>query len=199
MSTQKKDDDVVVDNFPPPADTGNTNNNVKPVAQVVPATIPDVAQNEFKRYLEGLDEQRQKYIVKLAQRDAFDLKLVRDMSKPKRSWEYDIINFNYYEVTVKEWTDIEYKRAELNDTIEYAAKRLVTPGIPKSEEWNYRRQIAEKHVNLYRMCAKAFLGMTDDEYDRVDWDDVRNAIDACNHRTIYSLPNLAPTSVSFIG
>ncbi len=194
-------DEVVADNFPAPADVeAKPVVKSKPASPVVPvAELPAVDQSETKRYFDSLDESRQKYIIKLAQNDSFDLKLVKDPSKPKSQWEYDFKNFKYYEVTVKEWTDIELKRAELNDTIEYAAKRLVTPGIPKNEEWNFRRQIAEKHVNLYRMCARAFLGMGDVEYDNADWDEVRNAIDACNHRTVYSLPNLAGISVSFTG
>jgi hypothetical protein len=209
MSTPNKDDDeVLVDNFPAPADMSDANTKTKSKFDIKPVNVDDVTtttpmpsvnEAEMKKYFETMDEQRQRYIIKLAQQDKFDLRFVKDPSKPKRQWEYVFDSFNYYEVTVKEWNDIEIRRAELNDVIEYAAKRLITPGLPDSETWTYRRKIADVHISLYRACAKAFLGMSDDEYDRVDWDDVRNAIDACNHRTVYSLPNLAGTSVSFTG
>ena len=54
----------------------------------------------------------------------------------------------------------------------------------KKEEWNFRRKLAEKFVELYKVGSKSFLCMTDEEFDSADWTHVRDAVDACNHRTI---------------
>lgn len=159
--------------------------------------FPGVNTSEWKRYYDTLDANRMRHIAKLAVNDKFSVRMVKDATKPKNKWEYENKEFKYYEVTVKEWQALETLRAEHGDLTQYAAKKLTsTEDNPKQEEWNFRRQLAEKFVELYRYGSKAFLCMEDAEFDKGNWTDIRDAVDACNHRTIYSLPNSQGTFMS---
>ncbi len=162
--------------------------------------FPGVDTSEWKRYYDTLDANRMRHIAKMAVNDKFKIRMVKNPNDPKNKWIHEYREFKYYEVTVREWQELEMLRADHTDLTQYAAKRLLTAETDssniKKEEWNFRRKLAEKFVELYKVGSKSFLCMTDEEFDAADWTDVRDAVDACNHRTIYSLPNSQETFMS---
>jgi hypothetical protein len=52
-----------------------------------------------------------------------------------------------------------------------------------------RRKSAEILADIYFQCGRAYLGMTKEEIKDSDWEELKPALDACNFRTPYGLPN----------
>lgn len=141
---------------------------------------PDIT-TEWKKYFEGLSENRIKLVTKLAKDDEFNIDLYDEKSD---SWTSK--PFKYHEIPSSKWVELEKIRAKYNDL----EKMALTKALDRDKEvYTYTEQLTNLNSTIYLKSAQFFLGMTEEEFNNSRWTQVRNAVDACNHRTVYTLPN----------
>jgi len=89
----------------------------------------------------------------------------------KEDGEYDEEPYYFHKVSANDWNTYMTKRAELSNE---TAKPL-----PEQDQ----NKIADLNARIYEFLALKYLGMKHDDYIRAEWDDIRLAVDACNHVT----------------
>lgn len=77
--------------------------------------------------------------------------------------------YSRHKITSRDWEKIDQTRAEY-----HAARDPI--------------RAAQNQAKMYYLIAKMYLSMTAEEYRNADWDELRPILDACNFRTVYSLP-----------
>jgi len=75
----------------------------------------------------------------------------------------------------KEYSEIEKLRAR------YAT--LTSPAKQRFEE------ASDVYIEIYEKCALYYLGMTKEEFENGDLEEIKKVCDACSHRTLFPLPN----------
>lgn len=138
-------------------------------------------ESHWKRYYEGLADERRKEISKLAKLDKFVIPLYDEEADKWTEKE-----FVYKEIPTSKWLELEDDRARYADIQKIGASMLVNN---KDEEYDYTQKGNALMVSIYKKSGKYFLGMTEQEFDNSSWVKTKNAIDACNHRTLFTLPN----------
>jgi hypothetical protein len=93
--------------------------------------------------------------------------------------KHETKTYYFHKITANDWNLYNAKRAELNNE---TAK-------PVGEADNAK--IADLNNRIYEYLAIKYLGMKHDEYLRAEWDDVRLAVDACNHITDWQSQEVA--------
>lgn len=135
----------------------------------------------WKKYYEGIAGERMKEVTKLAKQDQYKIRLI---TKDGEEWKEE--TYKYREIPTKKWLELEELRSEYADLEKIAASKVLDV---KDTSYNYTKQLNTLLAKIYKLSAQYFLKMTDEEWDRALWVDIKGVIDACNHRTIFTLPN----------
>ena len=77
--------------------------------------------------------------------------------------------FKRYKITSKDFEQIDLARAEYNMSKD-------------------AKQISILMAQMYELIAFKYLRMSHEEYVSAQWEELRPVLDACNFRTVYSLP-----------
>lgn len=150
--------------------------------------LPETAaqQEMFSQYLDkSTRELSQDYLKKVIQLaasgDSFTLP-VRQLD-PSGKKEKDPYTGEEEPVYIG-WENKTYKRSKIsskdwekidNTRAEYHASRDPIKS-------------AQHQARMYYLIAKLYLNMTYEDYKNADWEELRPILDACNFRTVYSLP-----------
>lgn len=82
--------------------------------------------------------------------------------------------FTRRKIRAKEYRELEEIRARLSSSTDPKTKSELTD-------------------HVYRRAANFYIGMTDEEFDLADYEEVKRIIDSQNLRTIYGRPNPTPS------
>lgn len=83
--------------------------------------------------------------------------------------------FNYRKVTAREFNQLEQKKLAIRkETDPEAGSKLID--------------------EVYRLSAKLYLGMSDEEFDSSPLEDVLMVLEACNYRSMFGKPFLTEKS-----
>lgn len=102
-----------------------------------------------------------------------------ELDEFKEEGEHEIKTYHFHKITAADWGLCSQKKGELNNE--------ASKPIDKQDN----TKIADLNNRIYEFLAIKFLGMKHDEYVRAEWDDVRLAIDACNHITEWQSQEIA--------
>jgi hypothetical protein len=69
---------------------------------------------------------------------------------------------------------------------EYAALEKLRGQFTKEKD---TEKAAEIQIEIYQKVATAYLGMTTEEFDEADYEELKKVCDACNFRTLHGIPN----------
>ena len=136
----------------------------------------------YKKYYENLAGERMKEISKLSKLDEFTVAIYDD-----ESGEWTDETFKYREIPTKKWMQLEALRSKYTDLEKIAAQKLLSS--KDSGDYNFAQQLSILLSELYQKSAEFFLGMSKEKFDNSKWVQIKSIIDACNHRTIFTLPN----------
>jgi hypothetical protein len=136
----------------------------------------------YRKYYEELAGVRMKEVTKLAKEDKFNIDIYDDASG-----EWTTKLFVYREIPTKKWMELEGLRSRYTDLEKIAATKLLA--AKDQNTYDYAQQLNKLLTELYQKSAKYFLNMEEQEFDNSKWTQVKTIIDACNHRTIFTLPN----------
>jgi|ERR1044072_1662154 hypothetical protein len=145
------------------------------------------ATKHWKKYYAEIAQDRMKEVSKLASKDEFTISIFNEKTD-----EYEDKTYKYREIPTKRWLELEQLRSEYADLEKLAGftvANIVGDKTKQLQKYDFTRRLSDMLANLYRLSAKYFLKMTDDEFDGASWIDIKTIIDACNHRTIFTLPN----------
>jgi hypothetical protein len=85
--------------------------------------------------------------------------------------EYETKSYKFRNIVTNDWNLYTLKRAELqNENV-------------KPIEQIDQNKIAELNSKIYEYLALKYLGVPHNEYVRAEWDDVKLAVETCNHIT----------------
>ena len=143
-------------------------------------TITDLTA-EWRKYFDSLSENRIRAVVDLAKEDEFNIEIY---DEKKDTWVSK--PFKYKEIPSFKWIELEKIRSKYNDLEKMAATKLLDRD---KTAYDYTEKLTELNSEIYLKSAMYFLGMTKEEFDNSRWTQIRNIVDACNHRTVYTLPN----------
>lgn len=93
--------------------------------------------------------------------------------------KHETKTYHFHKITASDWNLYMMKRAELNNE------------TSKSLDKVDNSKIADLNNRIYEYLAIKYLGMNHDDYMRAEWDDVRLAVDACNHMTEWQSQEIA--------
>jgi hypothetical protein len=136
----------------------------------------------YRKYYEELAGVRMKEVTKLAKEDKFDIDIFDE-----ESGEWTTKPFKYREIPTKKWMELEELRSRYTDLEKIAATKLLA--AKDQSTYDYAQQLNRLLTELYQKSAKYFLNMEEHEFDNSKWTQIKSIIDACNHRTIFTLPN----------
>lgn len=136
----------------------------------------------YKKYYEQLAGERMKEVTKLAKENTFVIDI-----QDEETGEWKKKSFKYREIPTKKWMELEELRSRYTDLEKVAATKLLA--AKEQNTYDFAQQLNKLLQDLYQKSAKYFLGMEEQEFDNSKWTQVKSIIDACNHRTIFTLPN----------
>jgi hypothetical protein len=106
------------------------------------------------------------------------------------------INDSYIEI-LREYAPKNEFKVEVNGELrtfarkkikarEYAALEKLRGQFTKEKD---TEKAAEIQIEIYQKVATAYLGMTAEEFDDADYEELKKVCDACNFRTLHGIPN----------
>ena len=137
--------------------------------------------SHWKKYYEGIAGERMKEVTKFAKLHSFKIKI---LDEEEGVWKDK--TFKYFEISTKRWMELEELRSHYADLEKIAASKVLSV---KDNSYDYTQQLNKLLSQIYKKSAMYFLKMTEEEFDQSKWSDIKMVIDACNHRTIFTLPN----------
>lgn len=137
--------------------------------------------SHWKKYYENIAAERMKEVTKFAKQHSFKIKI---LDEEEGVWKEK--TFKYFEISTKKWMELEELRSQYNDLEKIAASKVLSV---KDNSYDYTQQLNKLLAEIYKKSAFYFLRMTEEEFDNSRWTDIKMVIDACNHRTIFTLPN----------
>ena len=173
-------------NNPPSSSTiDNTGDDNKIPENALPAELPNTTSGKkyFEQLFEKMSDDYLNRTIELAKKNEYMITLripsgefmpdPTDPNKQIKLFKDEVPQarpFTRKKVSVQDYKKIEILRAQFN--------RERDP-----------EKVIDKLITLYQYMAYYFLGMKLDEFDCADWDEIKPVLDACNFRTVYSLPN----------
>jgi len=128
-----------------------------------PSTTPEIPQTPtFKKFMGNTNDAYIHMLERLAPMNEYTIEIGEGETK----------TFQRRKIRGKQYRDIEQLRAK------YA--QLQKEG--KVE------QASETYIEIYKKCALYYLGMTEEEFDDGDMEQIKMVCDACSHRTLYAVP-----------
>lgn len=137
-------------------------------------------QSEWEKYFAGLGDDYMKNVTTLAKRKSYKISL-RKKTGNKTTHPITGAQVDEY----KGWEEKEFDRNKIASEDWHMAEKMRAENGKEKDDVKFRENLAK----IYEFLAWCYLGMTHDEFNRADWNDIKPIIDACNHRTVYSLPN----------
>ena len=137
--------------------------------------------SHWKKYYEGIAGERMKEVTKFAKLHSFKIKI---LDEEEGVWKDK--TFKYFEISTKRWMELEELRSQYADLEKIAASKVLSV---KDNSYDYTQQLNKLLSQIYKKSGMYFLKMTEEEFDQSKWSDIKMVIDACNHRTIFTLPN----------
>jgi hypothetical protein len=161
----------------------------KDVQPDAPAPMPDATQlseeakrvqSEWEKYFAGLGDDYLKRVTDLAKKQAFTISLRKPTG---RKIKHPITEQE--EPEYKGWEERNYERGKIASPDWHMVEKMRAQMAKEKDQ----EKVMEMMAKIYEFLAYCYLGMPHDEYVRTDWEELKPIIDACNFRTIYSLPN----------
>jgi len=81
-----------------------------------------------------------------------------------------------------------YTRRKIK-TRDYAELEKIRAQFAKANTNGDIEKASDLQFQIYIKCAESYLGMTREEFDEADFEEVKKVCDACNFRTLHGLPN----------
>jgi len=72
---------------------------------------------------------------------------------------------------------------------DYASLEKIRAQFSRATNSGDIEKAAELQFDIYIRCAEYYLGMTKEEFEEADFEEVKKVCDACNFRTLHGLPN----------
>lgn len=158
----------------------------KPEAQ--PQELSDEAkrmQSQWEAYFAGLSDDYVKRVTELAKNQAYAISLGK---KTGRKVKHPITDEEIDEI--EGWEQKNYDRKKISSKDWHLVEKMRASNNKEKDQEKFQENLAK----IYEFLAYCYLGMTHDEYIRTDWEEIKPIIDACNFRTVYSIPNSAKPS-----
>jgi len=72
---------------------------------------------------------------------------------------------------------------------DYALLEKIRAQFSKATSSGDIEKASDLQFEIYIKCAECYLGMTKEEFEDADFEEVKKVCDACNFRTLHGLPN----------
>jgi len=72
---------------------------------------------------------------------------------------------------------------------DYAELEKIRAQFTKAQNSGDIERASDLQFEIYIKCAQHYLGMTKEEFEDADFEEVKKVCDACNFRTLHGLPN----------
>jgi len=134
--------------------------------------VPAKPKTPMEVYYDTVRELDGKYsnaITTYAKQEEFTIPIERKDAKGNLLGEYENKKFKRKKISAGKWEEVEELREDI-----FAEKD--------------RKKTRALISKLYWICAREYFKMSEDEYKRASWEDVKLAVDASNFRTVKSLP-----------
>jgi hypothetical protein len=134
----------------------------------------------FEKMMQGLGDDYMKRIVELAKQESYTISLRKPTGNkvPDPTTGEEVDEF-------RGWETKQYSRGKIMSSDYNKVEKL-------RAQYNKERdpeKIADMLARIYQFLAYCYLEMPYSDFIRTDWDEIKPILDACNFRTVYSLPN----------
>lgn len=138
-------------------------------------------QDYYTKLLKNFESDYSKRLIKLAKQDSYSVSLriptgkkIEDPLDPdKKIEEY------------KGWEQKTYERQKIASA-DFKRVEKLRAEYAKIKDPD---KVVEMVARMYQFLAYCYLAMSAEEFGRTDWDEIKPILDACNFRTVNSLPN----------
>jgi len=137
----------------------------------------DLGKN-FNKMMSELGDDYFNYVVKLARQQEYTLTL----KKPTGRKTTDPVTDEEVDEYIG-WEQKTYKRNKIT-TEEYNKVETLRALYNKEKD---AEKIAKILGKMYRYLAYIYLGMTEADFKRADWEEIKPTLDSCNFGTVYSM------------
>jgi hypothetical protein len=142
--------------------------------------VPAALSGEWEKYFKSLSDDYMGRVTEIAKLDVFLVEhreiTGKTVQNPLTGQEEPELgpwvkkSYRRTKIRTKDWQTLEDLRAQF--------------ALEKNQ-----KKAADLLARIYQYCAFLYLGMSKEVFENTDWEEIKIILDACNFRTVYSLPN----------